>query len=184
VAVTLPESVELTDGVVLLRRPDERDLAAMEAMVADADVRRWAVGAAPPGGASDALARGRDAWDAGKIAFLAITEPPDDEFLGNTGLFFLSHDFGVAELGYILRPEGRGRGLATRAARLVAQWAFDEFEVARLEARTALDNIASHHVLERLGFTPEGVERSARRLRFATERFDCRCWSLLPGELR
>jgi RimJ/RimL family protein N-acetyltransferase len=184
VAVTLPESVELTDGVVLLRRPDERDLAAMEAMVADAEVRRWAAGVAPRGGAGDALERTREGWDAGKVAFLAITEPPDDEFLGNTGLFFLTHDFGVGELGYILRPEGRGRGLATRAARLVARWAFDEFEIARLEARTALDNVASHRVLERLGFTPEGVERSSRRLRFAPGRFDCRCWSLLPGELR
>jgi RimJ/RimL family protein N-acetyltransferase len=181
--VRLPDDPRLGDGVVALRRHAERDADAFDEMRRDAEVQRFALGGPPTGSPEDSLALYRSMWEAGDMAMLAITLEGEDEFLGHTGLFLQSRPFGVAELGYILGPRGRGRGLATRSARLVARWAFDDLEVERLEARTHPDNVASHRVLERLGFTREGLERASRRLVYARERFDAYCWSLLPDEL-
>jgi len=181
--VKLPDDPRLGDGVVVLRRHAERDAEAFDEMRHDADVQRWALGGPPAGPAGDSLAFYRSMWEAGDLAMLAITLEDEDGFLGHTGLFLQGRTFGVAELGYILGPRGRGQGLATRAGRLIARWAFDELEIERLEARTHLDNVASHRVLERLGFTREGLERSSRRLVYGRDRFDAYCWSLLPHEL-
>jgi RimJ/RimL family protein N-acetyltransferase len=181
--VRLPDDPRLRDGVVALRRHVDRDVGAFDEMRQDLDVQRWALGGPPTGPPTDSLAFYRSTWEAGELAMLAITLEGEDDFLGHTGLFLHGSTFGIAELGYILGPRGRGRGLATRAGRLIARWAFDDLDIERLEARTHPENVASHRVLERLGFTQEGLERSSRRLVYARDRFDAYCWSLLPHEL-
>jgi RimJ/RimL family protein N-acetyltransferase len=86
------------------------------------------------------------------------------------------------EIGYFLLPVGRGNGYATRAVRLLVGWIFDGLELGRVQARTHLENVASQRVLERSGFTGEGVARSAAVFPVTGARFDCGMWSLLPGE--
>jgi RimJ/RimL family protein N-acetyltransferase len=181
--VRLPQDPRFGDGVVALRRHAERDADGFDEMRRDPDVQRYALGAPPASPAADSLARYRNLWDVGEVAMLAITLDGEDDFVGHTGLFLVQQMFGIAELGYILGPSARGKGLATRSARIVARWAFDDLGVERLEARTHPDNVPSHRVLERLGFTREGLERGSRRLVYGPERFDAYCWSLLPGEL-
>jgi RimJ/RimL family protein N-acetyltransferase len=78
-------------------------------------------------------------------------------------------------------PDARGRGIASRAVRLMARWAFDELGIARLEMTCAPDNPASQRVAERCGFTREGVMRS--HMPFKGGRRDTVVFSLLPGEL-
>ena len=70
----------------------------------------------------------------------------------------------------------------THAVRLIAQWAFQELGVARLELTCGPDNRASQRVAERSGFTREGVLRS--HLPFRGGRRDTVVFSLLPSELR
>jgi RimJ/RimL family protein N-acetyltransferase len=65
----------------------------------------------------------------------------------------------VAEIGYVVDAAARGRGIAPRAVDAVSRWAFERLDVSRLEARTYLDNPASHKVASRAGFTEEGIER-------------------------
>jgi hypothetical protein len=61
---------------------------------------------------------------------------------------------------YWLLPEGRGRGLATHAVRLLVNWGFDESGVHRVALYTKEGNIASERVAERCGFRYTGtVER-------------------------
>jgi RimJ/RimL family protein N-acetyltransferase len=67
--------------------------------------------------------------------------------------------FRVAEVGYGLRSGWRGRGLATRAVGLVADWAFSRAGIARLEIGAAVGNVASQRVAERAGFQREGIAR-------------------------
>lgn len=74
-----------------------------------------------------------------------------------------------AELGYFLFPSARGRGLATEAADLAADFAFRSradggLGLTRLSAVTAADNHASNAVLERVGFVRWGVEHETDRL--------------------
>jgi RimJ/RimL family protein N-acetyltransferase len=116
-------------------------------------------------------------WRDGTMAHFAILGA-GDRLLGTISLRLYRHE--SAEVGYDLLPDGRGRGIATRAVRLVARWAFDELGVERLELRTHPGNRASQRVAERAGFTREGVERSSRRL--YSERHDCFVYSLLPGD--
>jgi RimJ/RimL family protein N-acetyltransferase len=88
-------------------------------------------------------------------------------------------DPGLAEVGYWLCREARGRGAATTAVRLVAGWAFRELGVGRLNLQTAPENLASQRVAERAGFTREGVLRAW--LPTADGRRDSVMFSLLPS---
>ena len=76
----------------------------------------------------------------------------------------------------------RGRGVATHAVRLIADWAFRDLQVARLDLNCGPDNLASQRVAERCGFTREGVLRS--HIPFKGTRRDTVVFSLLPGDLR
>jgi [ribosomal protein S5]-alanine N-acetyltransferase len=48
----------------------------------------------------------------------------------------------------------------TEAATAVLQYVFEEYAVERLQARVFVGNDASERVLQKLGFTREGVLRS------------------------
>ena len=60
---------------------------------------------------------------------------------------------GVAEFGYAVHPDHWGQGLATEAARAVADWTFANTDVAHLIAFTHPQNYGSQRVLERVGMT-------------------------------
>lgn len=59
---------------------------------------------------------------------------------------------GVLEIGFHLRPEWWGRGLAGEAARGVIDFAFEQLGAAALFAGHNPKNAASRRLLERLGF--------------------------------
>jgi hypothetical protein len=70
------------------------------------------------------------------------------------------HDAARVELGCWLLPEGRGRGRATHALRLVSHWLLSRAGVARLELAASPGNAASQRVAELAGFQREGILRS------------------------
>ena len=67
----------------------------------------------------------RRSWLAGTEARFAIVETATGECAGSLGLRMTVPAFRIAEIGYGLRAGWRGRGLATRAVRLVSDWAFN-----------------------------------------------------------
>ena len=121
----------------------------------------------------DAAARWRD----GSRASFVIVRA-DGALLGTCAL--TPYGDGVASVGYWLAAAARGRGLATRAVRLLARWAFDELRVERLELYTDPVNVGSQRVAERAGFTREGVVRA--HLRTPEGRRDSVMFSLLPSD--
>ena len=88
----------------------------------------------------------------------------------------------VAEAAYWVSPSARGRGVATRALRLLSRWAFDEAGVERLWLEIEPGNDASHRVALKAGFLREGVFRAHCRDRRTGVRHDCVIYSLLPGD--
>jgi len=108
-----------------------------------------------------------------------IEDTTDGSILGGITLRHFDPMRGVIEVGYWLFPDARGRGLATRAVRAVAREAFAS-GLSRIEANVRIGNEASERVLERAGFTREGVKR--RLLRHAGGRVDATHFSLLPDE--
>src|SRR5512146_2713173 len=77
--------------------------------------------------------------------------------------------------------EARGKGLATRAVRLISRWALRELGLPRLGLFTEPWNVASQRVAERAGFQREGVLRSWTEI--DGRRRDYVSFSLLPGDL-
>ena len=60
----------------------------------------------------------------------------------------------------ILEPAERGKGLGTDAHRVLVSYLFLHRGLLRIEAFVAAGNLAARAVLNRLGFTEEGVLRS------------------------
>ncbi len=171
-----PQDPSLSDGVVVLRLIYKRDLDTIKRAARDPEIRRrFALLKAKP---NEYFARYREAPAAGRGAAFAICDVGGECF----GLATVEkRDAGRVELGYWLLPEGRGRGRATRALRLVSRWALSQPGVERLELATSPENTASQRVAERSGFRREGVLRSYHVVDGRRE--DAVFFSLLPGEL-
>ena len=119
----------------------------------------------------------------GERVSFALVEPRDpDVLLGGASLNDMHQASRRGAIGYWLAPHARGRGVATHAVRLLAQWAFADLDIVRLELMCGPDNDASQRVAERCGFIREGVLRS--HLPFKGGRRDTVLFSLLPEELR
>jgi RimJ/RimL family protein N-acetyltransferase len=65
-------------------------------------------------------------------------------------------------LGIAITPSARGRGIGSRAQRLLAEYLFEQTLVHRIEASTDVTNLAEQRALERAGFHREGVLRGAQ----------------------
>ncbi|MEL6893272.1 MAG: GNAT family protein [Actinomycetota bacterium] len=104
------------------------------------------------------IERGLDGWAHG-LARFAITLPPSERCVGQIGIQF-DPRVRRAETFYWLDRAQRGTGIASEALELVTTWAFRDFDIARVQLVTNLDNDASQQVAERCGFTREGVLRS------------------------
>jgi RimJ/RimL family protein N-acetyltransferase len=152
---------ELSDGTVTLRPLRTEDIDDMYALHSLPEVVASTVPPVPPDPATTALrcARAASRWLAGERVELTIRDTASGEFTGEIGLFYQEPPTGQAMIGYDLVPKWRGRGYATRAARLVADWAFASTGIGRLIAGTSPANVASQRVLERAGFTREAVLR-------------------------
>lgn len=86
-------------------------------------------------------------------------ESETGRFLGGCGLNYLDRLNRRANLGYWVRASESGRGVATRAVRLLLDWAARETDLDRLEIVVALENRASLRVAEKAGAVREGVLR-------------------------
>ena len=68
--------------------------------------------------------------------------PTTGDFLGFMALVKLDLETQEAEAGYIVASHARGRGVATRALRLLTAWAFDELPLERIELLIDVENLA------------------------------------------
>ena len=64
-------------------------------------------------------------------------------------------------IGIVLLPDFRGRGVGWRAQALLCEYLFEHGPVERIEAGTQPDNVAEQRALVRAGFAKEGELRRA-----------------------
>jgi RimJ/RimL family protein N-acetyltransferase len=167
---------------MLLRPSTLADVAAIRAVYSEADIRRWMGwdGELPDDAEARAnIQREAEAWRKGRWAVFRVVDAPTDQVVGGVNLRLCDHQ--IAEISYFLRESARGRGFATRAVQLVARWAFDELGIGRIELRVHPDNLASHRVAERAGFSREGTERASRMWPDG-RRFDSIVFSLVASD--
>ncbi|WP_195782707.1 GNAT family N-acetyltransferase [Priestia megaterium] len=79
------------------------------------------------------------------------------ELIGTVGFNQWNQKHKRAEIGYELHPQHWGHGYASEAASAVMTYGFDTLQLVRIGAVVFLENKASQHVLEKLGFQKEGV---------------------------
>jgi RimJ/RimL family protein N-acetyltransferase len=102
---------------------------------------------------AERIDRSRAEWTERGHGLLAILDRADDAFLGRTGLKYWPQ-FDETELGWVLQPEARGRGVATEAAGAALGWGAANFDLPYVTAMIRPDNTPSIAVAERLGFSP------------------------------
>lgn len=159
--MTLEPPERLADDEIRLVPVGRRHEPGFDALIGDDGVRRHTrVPTEPPVGfASTWLGRYLEGWRDGSRAGFAI-EGPDGEFLG-LGMFVqLDLNARQGEIGYVVAPSARGRGVATRALRLLTDWGFSGLGLERIELWIDVDNPASERVAERAGYLREGTLRS------------------------
>jgi RimJ/RimL family protein N-acetyltransferase len=86
----------------------------------------------------------------------------------------------TAELGYVVAPQARGRGVAGAALLQLTDWAFQELGALRLELMISPENGPSQRVAQRCGYVHEGTLRSLHFKQALRE--DTQIWSRLPSD--
>jgi RimJ/RimL family protein N-acetyltransferase len=137
---------------LLLRRPTVEDVDELVAIHAEPAVRRF-MGPFDRPEALRWMERNQRDWDEHGYGRLAIVEPPGGRLLGRTGLKYWPQ-FGETEVGWVLRPDAWGRGLATEAAAACLDWGFRNLELSYITAMIRPDNARSIGVAARLGMRP------------------------------
>jgi RimJ/RimL family protein N-acetyltransferase len=160
---------------------DERHLDGVAALLDDPDVLRFTRVPEPPPATfpREWLARYEDArLDGSAEAFAAVDD--DGAFLGLALAPAIDRDSGEVELGYIVAPAARGRGVAQWMLRALTAWALDDLGAQRIVLIINVENGASERVAERCGYTREGVLRSIYLK--PGVRTNASIWSRLPSD--
>ena len=83
---------------------------------------------------------------------MAIRGKGSGELAGLGEFYGLRAGLRKASMGYRLREAWWHQGLATEAARLMLDYAFGQTDIAIVTASSMIENVASAHVLEKVGF--------------------------------
>ncbi len=86
------------------------------------------------------------------------------------------------EIGYWLGAAFQGKGLMTKACKAMVAYAFDEWQLNKVEIHCAIDNSRSCAIPQRLGFTLEGTIRQAEWL--YDHYVDLKVFGMLESEWR
>lgn len=154
---------------------------AVDELNRDPDVRRFTPipDELPPGFAEAWIERYADARREGTRDAFAILDD-DGAFAGVALSPHLDAQAREAELGYMVSPRARGRGIATAALAELTRWAFEERGILRASLLINAGNTASVRVAERCGYVREGVMRS--KFLKGDIRVDTELWSRLPSD--
>ncbi|UCM91594.1 GNAT family N-acetyltransferase [Streptomyces marincola] len=106
----------------------------------------------------------------------------DGTLVGGVMLRTMDTAQGTAEAGCWLEPGAVSRGLVTRAARVLIDWAVEERGIHRVEWQVAAANEPSIAVARRLGMRRDGVLRESYLRR--GKRHDIEIWSVLAPQWR
>jgi RimJ/RimL family protein N-acetyltransferase len=167
----------LTDGVVALREWREADVPAIVAICDDPEVARFT---RVPSPYTKADAREFMAgYVIEEMSFAIVSADDHDAVLGSIGLRDAGE--GRGQLGYLVAAHARRRGVASRAVKLLAEWALTEAGLARVQLFTRVDNPASQRTAERAGFRREGVLRAYMLLK--GERHDAVIYGMTKEDL-
>ncbi|HEY3427039.1 MAG TPA: GNAT family protein [Acidimicrobiia bacterium] len=156
---------------LILRRFSKRDIAALtEAVQASLPaLNEWLPWAHPGYRKEDAAIYVRDsmeAWKEGKAYDWALRRKGDPRsHIGNLSTWGVSRLTRTGEIGYWIRTDQTGQGLAGEATKAIMRVGFQELGFHKIVLRIAVGNDASEKVAKKLGFSKEGVLREELLIR-------------------
>ena len=105
--------------------------------------------------------RFRGEFDLGTQFVYGVFEPDESRVLGGSGLHPRGGE-GSLEIGYWIRADSIGKGLATEVAAVLTRVGFEKFGLERVDVQVDPDNERSMSIPRKLGFVEDG--RFRRRL--------------------
>ncbi|HZA39598.1 MAG TPA: GNAT family protein [Actinomycetota bacterium] len=104
-------------------------------------------------------------WSADRGYAFGVFDTASDDLVGRLALSNIVRGaWQNATMGYFVGEEYNGRGHCTNAVALALEFAFETARLHRVQAATMLNNAASARVLEKNGFSFEGVARRYLRI--------------------
>lgn len=154
----MPGAVFLRGDRVSLRTIEEGDLDLLNRNVNDPRVRRPLTSATPSNMVETESFFEDVVSDDDGVNLLICVDGDDGEpeAVGDVALFKVHERTRWAEIAIAIAPEHWGEGYGTDASRLLVEYAFDERNLHRLQARVMATNDASRRIWEKLGFEREG----------------------------
>lgn len=122
-------------------------------------------------------------WRETRAYDLAIRRPDaPGRHIGNVSVWHLSRPSRTGEIGYWVRTDETGLGIATEVSRAALRIGFQELGMHKVALRIALGNLASERIAVKLGFVREGVLRE--EIKVGDRWMDHSVWGLLEREFR
>ncbi len=157
---------------IVLRPLTLADVDAELAMCQDPQMQRWTTVPVPytREHAMDFIAKVAAGWQAGtslELGIEALDDAGTPRLAGNLGL--RPDGAGAATVGFALAPWARGRGVMSRALRMMLTWGFAEVDLQVVHWEANEGNWASRRVAWACGFRLEGLVRGllvARGVRY------------------
>jgi len=139
---------------LVLRQWEERDREPWAAMGVDPEVMQHFPRMLDRVSADNMFDRMRSRIDENGWGLWAVER--DGEFLGFTGLVlqqFEAHFTPATEVGWRFARHAWGNGYATEAGRAAIEYGFSKLELPEIVSMTAVGNVRSRAVMERLGMS-------------------------------
>jgi RimJ/RimL family protein N-acetyltransferase len=144
----------VTDRLVL-RVPEPSDLDGIAPAFTDPHAMRFYPRTYLPEEVAEWIEVWRDEWADGGFTWFAVVERATEQTIGRIGLHRLDERDDV-EVGWNLRRDAWGRGLATEAASACLRWGFQDLKLDEIVAITTDENTPSQRVMDKLGMTQRG----------------------------
>jgi RimJ/RimL family protein N-acetyltransferase len=176
-------SIQLIDEDILLRPFRLDDTAQLHCAVKESlnelkPWMSWATEKYTEMTARDYITIARSRWEERTYYGFAITRA--GALLGGCTLSSIHPIYHFCNLGYWVRTSCHGQGIAGRAAKLGARFAFEQLGLIRVEIVIAVGNQASIRVAEKIGAHDEGI--LLNRMVVGKSIYDAHMYSLVPAD--
>lgn len=141
---------------LIIREWETRDYAPYAEMVGDPEVRRFYLETLDRKGSDELVGKYIELYERDGFGYLAVERKSDGVLIGDVGIvpvIMPVRGKPPLEIGWLLGKPYWGQGYAPEAARAWLDYAFNTLKAREVAAWTAVSNLPSQRVMQKLGMT-------------------------------